>query len=102
MRLIDADALIERWRGMKCGCEREECGREIEPCIVVMTVEEAPTIEPKRGEWIEYRPPTESYCGMVECPFCGEELVGEPTDFNYCPNCGSQMKGADDEVLRQL
>lgn len=44
-RLIDADAVIGRWCGMKCGCEREECGREIEPCIVVMAIEEAPTID---------------------------------------------------------
>lgn len=44
MRLIDADALIRRWCGVKCGCERDECGREIEPCIVVMAIEEAPTV----------------------------------------------------------
>jgi len=45
MRLIDADALIRRWCGMKCGCERDECGREMEPCIVVMAIEEAPGID---------------------------------------------------------
>lgn len=45
MRLIDADALIRRWCGIKCGCERDECGREIEPCIVVMAIEDAPTID---------------------------------------------------------
>lgn len=44
-RYIDADALIRRWCGIKCGCERDECGREIEPCIVVMAIEEAPTID---------------------------------------------------------
>ena len=51
MRQIDADALIRRWCGIKCGCERGECGREIEPCVVVMSIEEAPTIEPE-PEWI--------------------------------------------------
>ena len=61
------------------------------------TAEVIDAVEVVRGEWIEYRPPTEGYCGMVECPFCGEELIGEPTDFNYCPNCGAKMKGADDE-----
>jgi hypothetical protein len=37
--------LIRRWCGMKCGCERDECGREMEPCIVVMAIEEAPSID---------------------------------------------------------
>ena len=63
---------------------------------VIDALKSIPSAE-RIGEWIEHRPPTNDYCGMVECPFCGEELVGEPTDFNYCPNCGCRMKGADDE-----
>lgn len=44
-RYIDADMLTRRWCGIKCGCKREECGREIEPCIVVAMIEEAPSID---------------------------------------------------------
>lgn len=53
MRLIDADALALRWCGMKCGCERDECGREIEPCIVVMAIEEAPSIKTKKVKYYD-------------------------------------------------
>ena len=56
-RYIDADALMRRWCGMKCGCERDECGREIEPCIVVMTIEEAPSID---------------ICFCKECKWCDD------------------------------
>ena len=52
-RLIDADKLTRKWRGIKCGCERDECGREIEPCIVVMAIEEAPTIKTKEVKYYD-------------------------------------------------
>ena len=44
MRPIDADALIRKWCGIKCGRERDECDRERKPCLVVMAIEEAPTV----------------------------------------------------------
>lgn len=46
----------------------------------------APTIEPKRGEWI-------SVDGFYKrkCSICGKEK--DLTDnFNYCPNCGADMR----------
>ena len=52
-RLIDADKLTRRWCGIKCGCERDECGREIEPCVVVMAIEEAPTIKTKQVKYFD-------------------------------------------------
>lgn len=87
MRLIDADALIGRWCGMKCGCERDECGREIEPCIVVMAIEEAPTIDRPQGEWVRYMG------DIWTCSACGESLMCDDIECNnYCPNCGAKMK----------
>lgn len=44
MRPIDADALIRRICGMKCGCEREECGYDEAGCPKVRDIETAPTI----------------------------------------------------------
>lgn len=87
MRLIDADALIRRWCGMKCGCERNECGREIEPCIVVMAIEEAPTIDRPQGKW-------KRYMGDIwTCTACGKSLMCDDIECNdYCPNCGAKME----------
>ena len=52
-------------------------------------------IDPKRGEWIVH-----SNGKMCDCSVCNEsydrtfEYVDE---WNFCPNCGAKMKGADDE-----
>ena len=88
MRPIDADALIKRWNEMTIR-GRTEFDQEIML---------APTIEPKRGEWL--------WDNGYFCSECHGEafsqkftiLVDEPMYFrsDFCPNCGAQMKGADD------
>lgn len=45
----------------------------------------------RTGEWIEHDPKTKGLAKIYECPFCGDEVIGEKT--NYCPNCGAKMKG---------
>ena len=99
-RYIDADALIRRWCGIKCGCERDECGREIEPCIVVMAIEEAPTIDRPQGKWIDAEIRHED--GVLPIQVCSECKTFYPLEYTggghrFCPSCGARMKGADDE-----
>jgi len=47
---------------------------------------------PKRGRWKKL---PEGWCALWECSNCGETTVetvmGRPK-YNYCPNCGAQMK----------
>ena len=83
MRLIDADALTSRWCGMKCGCEREECGREIEPCITVMAIEEAPTID--AVEVVRCR----------HCKWCELRMTANYIPFYYCLSDGISVKDTD-------
>jgi len=40
------------------------------------------------GEWIVKQ------SGFAECSVCEESFF---SDYNYCPNCGARMKGADDD-----
>ena len=47
--------------------------------------------ERKSGEWIEHDPNCVELAKVYECPRCGEEVNGEPT--NFCPNCGADMRG---------
>ena len=79
-------------------------------------------IEPKRGEWIvvdtevisvpvywnkEQKESDEKGAGIQEkckCSVCGRKVnfmgykkLGVIKSFNFCPNCGAKMKGADDE-----
>lgn len=59
-------------------------------------IEEYPAADVKpvvRGEWEEI-----DYEGVgflhYECPFCGEHSFYKP---NYCPNCGADMRGENDD-----
>ena len=88
MRLIDADALIER-HCESCRDEvREEC--KVDPfCSALIWVNESPTIDPvKHGKWEEFDCeyggiPTKGYV----CSECGRaEANKEP----YC-HCGARM-----------
>lgn len=59
-------------------------------------------IEPKRGEWIGEADGYYNgeliydtwYCS--NCDYVVDDE--EPPTWNFCPNCGARMKGADHEV----
>ena len=75
-------------------CEREEakaCMCSLDSMLEL--IEDAPPVTPteRTGEWIEHDPKTKGLAKIYECPFCGDEVVGEKT--NFCPNCGADMRG---------
>ena len=67
---------------------------------VQMKMRKLPSAQPerKRGKWKPYR------CDMYECSECGY-IYTELTDrhkcgANYCPNCGEDMRGEQDDESR--
>ena len=90
MRLIDADALHDALKAkqkwvVRCEDKHNE-GYTYDQ--VHFAIDDAPTIEPKQGEWIDL--PRK----MFKCSECGQIYqVLEPK--NFCSNCGCQMKGAE-------
>ena len=56
-------------------------------------IEEAPSIDivPKRGEWINV---SGGWAPNEKCSVCGE--VVHEYNYNFCPNCGADMRGKDD------
>lgn len=106
MRPIDADALKDKlqqhhdfyvmaWGGFgKMPIGEKKRVDEITNCIA--EVVNAPTIEPKRGEWVDDDEHVEYY--WANCSVCGLQIdVHENRGYhNFCPNCGARMKGADD------
>ena len=65
-------------------------------------VQEAPSAEPERktGRWL-YKP-NEYDDDTYECSQCGEPwtlIDGTPKEnnMNYCPNCGAEMRGGDED-----
>ena len=103
MRLIDADALKDRLDY----CVKEGMGSTIAFTFKHMA-DDAPTIEPKRGEWEEKETFSVADDDLIierwqsaRCSMC-ERYHTTPymyyfNDYNFCPYCGADMKGADDE-----
>ncbi len=92
MRLIDADALIEK---MEADTEYidEPIGKMF-AYAAINDVKHAPTIEPQRmrGKWI----PQGWNDTYIKCSCCEEVYVElcVPMGFtyNFCPNCGAEME----------
>lgn len=51
-------------------------------------------IDRPQGEWIEVE---EDWRHQIEFWKCSECEFAVSSMYNYCPNCGAKMKGADDE-----
>ena len=54
-------------------------------------------LERKKGRWIFYKSPDKYHCGLVKCPFCFTEGIAEADEYNFCPNCGAELRGGEDE-----
>ena len=85
MRLIDADFLKE-WVG-----EYLSVFKKYDKSEVKGFADHAPTIEPKRGEWV-LSSDGNGYIGnpVYKCTVCG--WWDEQAPYNFCPNCGADMR----------
>ena len=98
MRLIDADALIEEYAYASNDWDR---ARQKFALLVVDVndIKDAPTIEPKRGEWIGYNADkgddwlrSDGEPIFLVCNKCyGTVLNNTSAHWNFCPNCGARM-----------
>lgn len=100
MRLIDADVLkkeVDNFPNCYNGWSDT-----YDKAYIIEAIEEAPTIEPKRGEWIDEADKYDASFGIHDyrCSNCnsyadeyigGHEwyTVGKP---NFCPHCGADMR----------
>lgn len=85
MRLIDADALERNGWHMNRTVRVDKDTMEIQ----TRKPTDFPTIEPqrKRGKWIKL------FAWRYICSECGDWWT--TGDFNYCPNCGADMRGTE-------
>lgn len=104
MRLIDADALIQNIEWNRDDFKGRYPKMRFTVNDAIGCVNNAPTIEPKRGEWKLYG--NDDDCGMSYwCTACNfhmnEDLFYsgyeggkwiENKVFRFCPNCGAKME----------
>lgn len=51
-----------------------------------------------QGEWIkEDKPYGNDFVLVNTCSICGESFIYHGTNANYCPNCGADMREADND-----
>ena len=107
MRLIEADALIEKLEAWKK--EAERIGANINyifASAIIAQVNEQPTIEERKtGKWIEYDSDEDKY-DIIKCSCCNHTFTVDSfhwtdigftkNDFNFCPNCGADMRGVEE------
>lgn len=98
MRLIDGDALIEKFNEKVGMEERIIDARTAERfatfCALADAVEEMPTVDAApvvHGRWIEQEKYT--FGVMYDCSICGNRILDNGHSWNYCPNCGARMDG---------
>jgi len=102
-RLIDADALIEYIKECaEAAHDNREWDMEQGYLNAIECVEEQPTIdaEPvRRGKWIWKGEDGDSrwMCSECKCKEYVSTCNGVPDIWQYCPNCGADMRGKTDE-----
>lgn len=89
-RYIDADELYVDWYDSFVADDGTVYDNF--PLISKEQIDNAPTIEPKHGEWINKNGHTH-YCSV--CGF--EETEWYTKDYNFCPHCGADMRGKNDD-----
>lgn len=103
MRLIDGDKL--KRKAQKCATEawKMNVTARVETVInqAIDWIDAMPTIEPerKKGRWI-----FDEKDFLTKCSECGWQMIDDVMEspnivgFNYCPNCGAEMRGNADET----
>ena len=94
-RYIDADAIITKLKILyEDEWNRNTCttwANSFSHCEEI--IEEQPTADVRdvlRGKWIAYQD------GKYHCSRC-DDVAPKGYRWNYCPNCGADMRGVEDD-----
>ena len=95
-RYIDADALHKAYMELRNFKQDPQSGdwislRAVPLTAVIRMLNEAPTIEPKRGEW-KRRIVDNGFNADWVCSECDYRVKTDFVDYNFCPNCGADMR----------
>ena len=95
-RYIDADAFLENQR-KRCGGKPIVGTRTVDCKYLQDELAKEPTIEAHpvvRGEWIKYKLGWDDFVLRLKCSACDYRVYERA--FNFCPNCGADMRVEED------
>ena len=89
MRLIDGDKLKCKVQRIATEAWMMKLTASVETTLnqFIDYIDEAPTIESKRGKWIDRSGGIEGAWNY--CSVCGEQAIDL---YDFCPNCGADMR----------
>ena len=87
-----SDAIAELWDMTTEDCPNP--GAAVGKCMEA--IRRLPSADRPQGEW-KRRLVDSGFNADWVCSECGYRVKTDFVSFNYCPNCGARMKGADDE-----
>ena len=98
MRLIDADVMVRDLKKLSAKQSKRYGQNDISVTMtnaIIADIEAMPTVEPQRikGRWINVT--KTGGAELWKCSECGEL---ELEDSYFCPNCGSDNRGDEDEI----
>ena len=110
-RYIDADFMEKHYASMLINPTpdvTEQDKKKAQIIITALNMERGIDIDRPQGEWEEKTTfhneddnPIIKEWQSAKCSVCGKyhttPYLYYFDDFNFCPNCGARMKGADDE-----
>lgn len=94
MDLIDRQAAIKAVEDLP-NCYNGYSDTYDKACIIGL-LEELPSAERKKGRWERVEDENGDFL-CWECSECGERYVMPHHRASYCPNCGADMRGEEDE-----
>lgn len=93
MRYIDADKLQKD--GWKLHREKHGLATSTFETMELDCVPTADVRENVKAHWIDMKPTGDSrfMCSRCKCKEKVPTIMGEPIVWDYCPNCGADMRG---------
>ena len=102
MRPIDADKLKRKVQRIATEAWMMKLNASVETTLnqFLDYIDQAPTIEPKRGEWVDAE--IRHKDGVLPIQVCSECKTFYPLEYTggghrFCPNCGASMREREDE-----
>ena len=95
-RATGSSDLINRQAVLDLPIKRDICWFDgsVDEWINVEDIKELPSVQPRKGKWIDEKKDSISRLVWGECSICGYDST---IHYYFCPNCGADMREGDEK-----